>query len=75
MEEDVENYMYFQMFGGLLRLKQSVVPHVFTCQGRAPKDSKNRASLQKKRLVLSAIQEQQHLYSHNLPTEQGTTGG
>ena len=49
---DLENYYYVKMMGGVLKIKQGVIPHKFACQCRgiaSPQVLQKRNALQRKR--------------------------
>ncbi|XP_046383514.1 uncharacterized protein LOC124154497 [Ischnura elegans] len=51
LEEDAENYMYWKMMGGPLRMKKTVTPHIFECQHRNSPISPDRPVLRKRKIL------------------------
>ncbi|KAK3890145.1 hypothetical protein Pcinc_005878 [Petrolisthes cinctipes] len=51
LQEDMDNYMYYTMMGGPIRLKSGVRPHKFDCQGKVTPHNENREKLKRKRSI------------------------
>ncbi|XP_050556364.1 uncharacterized protein LOC118264429 isoform X1 [Spodoptera frugiperda] len=57
LENDVENWMKFKMFGGKLFLKKDVVPHIFECQNRMMPPKPRSVLMKRKRSeILDSIE-------------------
>ncbi|KAK4329432.1 hypothetical protein Pmani_000190 [Petrolisthes manimaculis] len=48
LQEDMDNYMYYTMMGGPVRLKPGVRPHKFDCQGKVTPHNENWEKLKRK---------------------------
>lgn len=55
LEDDMENYRYYTMMGGPIKIKAGVTPHKFECQGKYNPPSENRERSNRKRTVLAIL--------------------
>ncbi|KAK4303651.1 hypothetical protein Pmani_019424 [Petrolisthes manimaculis] len=61
LKEDMENYLYYSMMGGHIRIKPGVRPHKFDCQGKVTPHNENRDRLQRKRMVLEILSSKENI--------------
>ncbi|XP_045120355.1 uncharacterized protein LOC123509843 isoform X2 [Portunus trituberculatus] len=67
----MENYLYYTMMGGHIRLHPGVRPHKFDCQGKITPQNENRDRLQRKRKVLEILSSKENLMEpHQNPAPQ-----
>lgn len=62
----MENYMYYSMMGGPIKLKAGVLPHIFECQGRVTPYNEDRDQFQRKRKIMDILSSKENLMESDL---------
>lgn len=57
----MENYLYYSMMGGPIRLKPEVRPHKFDCQGKSAPHNKNRETCARKRKIREILSSKENI--------------